>query len=150
MAAATLGELLRPAREQLEAAAGSSTGLRGESVTAVARTVGGIARTLSRYLADIAPYRVTEAIIAVGLDERAGAVVAAREAMRMVAASLCPGGEPAGEARAGAPDPLVAHLEAASTGLTAGRDLLRPISAPTLTGGGPNARTGPPSSPPSR
>ena len=126
MSTVTLGDLLGPARSHLEAA----TGLAGiaqpsESVTSAARLTGDLALGLSRYLDDIAPYSVDEAITRNDLERVARAAVDAREAMTMAAESLR-GGDvehdvPAGEP----PDPLVAHLAASAALLTAGRDLLR-------------------------
>ncbi len=125
MAATTFGELLGPARAHLDAATGSGGELGGDSVMAAARVMSRIAGALSRYLADIAPYGVAEAIIRTGLDEQAWAALDAREALRMAAGSLRPRGGSPCDFVVGAPGPLVVRLEAASASLTAARDLLR-------------------------
>jgi len=126
MTAATFGDLLGPARGHLGCAAGfPDSVLRGESAVAAAGVTGRLALTLSRYLADIAPYGMAEAITNRSLRPRIGAAVDAREALRMAVAALraaaagthSPGGEPAAPAAAG--------LAAAGDSLAAGRDLLR-------------------------
>ena len=126
MTAATFGELAGQARAHLEMAAGlPDTALRGESAIEGARVAGRMARTLSRYLADIAPYGMAEAVMNRHLGEPVRAVVDAREALRMAAMSLRGGvgdlGSPEGEA----PSPLSGHLSAAAVALAAGRDLLQ-------------------------
>jgi len=126
MTAATFGELVGQARAHLAAAAGlPDTALRGESAIEGARVAGRMARTLSRYLADIAPYGMAEAVINRHLDESMRAAVDAREALRMAAMSLRAGmgdlGSPEGEA----PGPLPVHLSAAAVALSAARDLLQ-------------------------
>jgi hypothetical protein len=126
MSAVTLGDLLGRARGHLDAAAGlAATAQCSESVVAAARLTGQLALNLSRYLDDIAPYTVAEAITRTDLERAARAAVDAREAMTMAADSLRDGDAehdvPAGEPR----DSLVAHLAAAAVLLTAGRDLLR-------------------------
>ena len=121
MSAVTLGDLLGRARSHLEAATGlAGTAQPSESVIAAARLTGDLALGLSRYLDDIAPYSVDEAITRNDLERVARAAVDAREAMKMAAESLR-GGDvehdvPAGEP----PDPLVAHL-AASAALLSSR-----------------------------
>ena len=63
MTAATFGDLLAPARAHFARAAGfPDSALRGECVIEAARATGRLAGTLSRYLADIAPYGMAEAI----------------------------------------------------------------------------------------
>lgn len=126
MTAATFGDLLGPARGHLAcAAAFPDNFLRGESAIAAAEVTRRLALTLSRYLADIVPYGMAEAITNPSLRPRMRAAVDAREALRMAAAALrtaaagtdSPGSESA--------DQLVASLAAAGDSLAAGRDLLR-------------------------
>lgn len=126
MSAVTLGDLLGQARGHLDAAVGlASTTQCSESVVAAARLTGRLALSLSRYLDDIAPYSVAEAITGNDLERTTRATVDAREAMKMAAESLR-GSDAEHHVSAGeTPDSLVAHLEAASGSLAAGRDLLR-------------------------
>jgi len=125
MTAATFGDLLGQARDHLARAAGfPDSGLRGESVIAAATVTGRLARTLSRYLGDIAPYGMAEAIANRSLHPRTRAAVDAREALRMAAATLHAGSAGAGDPGGELADPLAARLAAAAGSLTAGRDLL--------------------------
>ena len=126
MTAATFGDMLGPARDHLDAATGLTGSATGrESITAAARMTGRLALTLSRYLADIAPHDMAEAITSSELTPQIRAAVQAREALQLAAGHLrtgadhggTPGREPAG--------PLTARLAAAATALAAGRDLLR-------------------------
>jgi hypothetical protein len=126
MTAATFGELAGQARGHLEMAAGlPDTALRGESAIEGARVAGRMARTLARYLADIAPYGMAEAVINRHLDESMRAAVDAREALRMAAMSLRAGMGDLGSSEGEAPYPLPAHLSAAAVALSAARDLLQ-------------------------
>lgn len=126
MTTATFGDILAAAREHLDSATdltGSAVGR--ESITAAAGITGSMALTLSRYLADIAPYGMAEAITSSHLDAHIRAAAQAREALQLAAESMrtatrdyyIRGGEPA--------DPHTAHLAAAAAALAAGRDLLR-------------------------
>jgi hypothetical protein len=126
MTAATFGELVGQARAHLEMAAGlPDTALRGESAIEGVRVAGRMARTLSRYLADIAPYGMAEAVINRHLDESMRAAVDAREALRMAAMSLRAGMGDLGSPEDEAPFPLLVHLSAAAVALSAARDLLQ-------------------------
>jgi len=125
MTAATFGDLLGPARGHLGCAAGfPDSVLRGESAVAAAGVTGRLALTLSRYLADIAPYGMAEAITNRSLRPRIGAAVDAREALRMAAAALRAAAAGTHSPRGEPPAPAAAGL-AAGDSLAAGRDLLR-------------------------
>ena len=125
MMVATFGDLAGPGSLHLDAVAalpGSS--LHGQR--AAAREASRLAVTLSRYLADIVPLDEVEAIAGGQADGWERAVVDAREALKLAAASL----RPAAAADPALPDAevagsLAAHLGAAARSLTAGRDLLR-------------------------
>lgn len=125
MAAVTFGDLLDPARGDLVCAAGFPDDvLRGESALAAAAAARRLALTLARYLADIAPYAMAEAVMNYSLRPQIRAAVDGREALRMAAGAFraaagtdVPAGVP--------PDPVVAHLASARVPLAAGRDLLR-------------------------
>jgi hypothetical protein len=140
MAAATFGDVLAEARGHLDAATRlAATGLTGsaagrESITAAAGMTGCLALTLSRYLADIAPYDMAEVITSSELSSLMRAAVQAREALQLAAEGLrtgTPGDDTSGRGPAG---PLTARLAAAAAALAAGRDLLR-THATTGTGG---------------
>jgi hypothetical protein len=125
MAAATFGDLLALGREHLDPAAGlPDSALRGEPVIAAAPVIGRLALTLSRYLADIAPYTMAEVITSRYLSPRMRAAVAAREALHLAGAGLRSGNGHVGDAEPVQADPLSAGLAAAATFLAAGRDLL--------------------------
>ena len=126
MAAATFGDVLGAARRHLDAATGLTGSIADpESITASAQMTGRLAMTLSRYLADVAPYDMAEVITSSQLGAQMRAAVQAREALQLAAEGLrtatrdhdSPGPEPAG--------PLAGHLAAAAAALAAGRDLLR-------------------------
>jgi len=126
MTAAVFGELVGQVRAHLEAAAGlPDTALRGESAVGGAWIAGRMAHTLSRYVADIAPYGAAEAVINRHLDEPVRAAVDAREALRMAAMSLRAGLGGLRNPDSDVPFPLPAHLSAATVALAAGRDLLQ-------------------------
>jgi hypothetical protein len=125
MTAATFGDVLGAARRHLDAATGVTGSIADpESITAAAIT-GRLAMTLSRFLADVAPYDMAEVITSSTLGAQMRAAVQAREALQLAADGLRtgtrdqdrPGPEPA--------DPLTAHLATAAAALAAGRDLLR-------------------------
>ena len=122
----TFGDLLHRARGHLDAAAEvPDSALREESIVAAAQVTSRLALTLSRYLGDIAPGDIAEAITSSQLDPQVRSAVEAREALELAAEGLRadaygsgkPGGDPAG--------PLAARLAQAATALAAGRDLLR-------------------------
>ena len=124
MTAATFGDVLGAARRHLDAATGLTSSIADqESITAAAEMTGRLAMTLSRYLADVAPYDMAEVITSSTLSAQMRAAVQAREALQLAAEGLrtgtrdSPGPEPAA--------PLAAHLAAAAAALAAGRDLLR-------------------------
>ena len=126
MTTATFGDVLHRARGHLDAAAElTASATSRESITAAATMTGRLAMTLSRYLADIAPYDMAEAITSNELDPQIRAAVQAREALQLAADALrtcshdssAPGREPA--------DSLTARLAATAAALAAGRDLLR-------------------------
>ena len=122
---ATFGDLVGPGSLHLDAVASLPDGnLRGQP--AAAREASRLAVTLSRYLADIVPLDEIETLAGEQADRWERAVVDAREALKLAAASLRPAGaaEPA-DPEAELADPLAAHLAAAARSLTAGRDLLR-------------------------
>ena len=125
MTAATFGSLLGPVHARLEAAAGFDHAPGAEAVAAAARMAGRVAGTLARYLADIAPYGMAEAITSPALSAWSRQVVDAREALRLAEAGLRPGGPEQGVPGSGAADPLVGWLGEAAGLLAAGRDLLR-------------------------
>jgi hypothetical protein len=126
MSAVTLGHLLAQGRGHLDAAIGlAGTPQRSESVVTAARLVGQLTFGLSRYLDDIAPYSLDEAITRDDLERDARATVDAREAMKMAAEGLRDRDAEHDVYMVEPPDLLVAHLAAAATLLTAGRDLLR-------------------------
>ena len=126
MTSATFGDVLGAARRHLDAATGLTGSIADrESITAAAGMTGRLAMTLSRYLADVAPYDMAEVITSSTLSAQMRAAVQAREALQLAAEGLrtatrdqdTPGPEPAG--------PLAGHLAAAAAALAAGRDLLR-------------------------
>jgi hypothetical protein len=124
--AATFGDLLSPARGHLACAAGFPDNfLRAESAIAAAGVTSRLALTLSRYLADIVPYGMAEAITNPSLRPRVRAAVDGREALRMAAATLCTAAAGTDSPGRDSADPLVASLAAAGDSLSAGRDLLR-------------------------
>jgi hypothetical protein len=125
MTAATFGSLLGPVHARLEEAAGFDHSPGAATVATAAQMAGRVARTLARYLADIAPYGMAEAINSPVLDARVRAVVDAREALRQAEAGLPPGDQEHGAPGLGAADPLVRWLGEAAESLAAGRDLLR-------------------------
>jgi hypothetical protein len=126
MTAVTFGSLLGPVHARLEAAAGFDHAPGTEAVTAATQMAGRAAGTLTRYLADIAPYGMAEAITSPALDAWSQAVVDAREALRLAEATLRPPDDlDQGVAGSGAADPLVRWLGEAAGLLAAGRDLLR-------------------------
>jgi hypothetical protein len=126
MSPVTLGDLLTRGRGHLDAAIGlAGTPQRSESVVIAARLAGQLTFGLSRYLDDIAPYSVDEAIARDDLERDARATVDAREAMKMAAEGLHDRDAERDVFMGAPPDSLVAHLAAAATLLTAGRDLLR-------------------------
>jgi len=140
MSAVTLGDLLSRARGHLDASVAlAGTPQHSESVIAAARLTGQLARVLSHYLNDIAPYSADEAITRTDLERAARAAVDARQALQMAADGLrageadhgIPANEPAGS--------LAGHLAAAVTLLAAGRDLLRTHFS-TDPGGWPQRR----------
>ena len=148
---ATFGDLLGPARGHLARASGfPDYVLRGESAVAAAAVTRRLALTLSRYLADIAPYGLAEAVINPGLRPRIRAAVDGREALRMAAAAFRAAAAGAAGPGSGSPDPLVASLAAAGESLAAGRDLLRTHFAASPDGDRCSGRTGPRSSPRAR
>lgn len=125
MSVVTLGDLLGRGRGHLDAVVGlAGNAQRSESVVVAARLMGQLALGLSRYLDDIAPYSVAEAITGTHLKRAARAAVDAREAMQIAAESLHAGDGEHDVSPAGAPDSLVGHLAAAAALLTASRDLL--------------------------
>jgi hypothetical protein len=126
MTAATFGDVLGAARRHLDAATGVTGSIADpESITTAAAITGRLAMTLSRFLADVAPYDMAEVITSSTLGAQMRAAVQAREALQLAADGLRtgtrdqdrPGPEPA--------DPLTAHLATAAAALAAGRDLLR-------------------------
>ena len=126
MTVATFGDLLGPARGHLARAGGfPDYVLRGESAFAAAAVTRRLALTLSRYLADIAPYGMAEAVLNPGLRPRMRAAVDGREALRMAAAAFGRATAGAAGPGSGSPDPMVVSLAAAADSLAAGRDLLR-------------------------
>ena len=125
MTAATFGELIGQARGHLKMAAELPDITRGESAIEATLVAGRMARTLSRYLADIAPYGMAEAVIDRRLDESMRAAVDAREALRMAAMRLRVGVGDVGSPEGEAPGPLPVHLSAAAVALSAARDLLQ-------------------------
>lgn len=124
MTPATFGSLLGPVHARLEAAAGFDHAPGAEAVIAATQMAGRVAGTLTRYLADIAPYGMAETITSPALDGRSRAVVDAREALRLAEAGLRPGAPEQGMAGLGAADPLVGWLGETAGLLAAGRDLL--------------------------
>jgi hypothetical protein len=71
MSVATYGELLVSGRGHLDAAARlPDSALHTESVIAAMPVIGRLAITLSRYLADVAPYTMAEAITSRYLGQR--------------------------------------------------------------------------------
>jgi hypothetical protein len=125
MTTATFGSLLGPVHARLEAAARFDHTPAAGSVAAAAQMAGRIARTLTRYLTDIAPYGMAEAITSSALNARSRAVVDAREALRLAEAELHPGEHHYSAQGSGVEDPLVGWLGEAAGLLAAGRDLLR-------------------------
>jgi len=124
MTAATFGSLLGPVHARLEAVAGFDHAPGAEAVIAATQMAGRAAATLTRYLADIAPYGMAEAITSPALDSWSRAVVDAREALRLAEARLRSGVPEQGMAELGAADPLVGWLGETAGLLAAGRDLL--------------------------
>ncbi len=145
MTAATFGDVLAEARRHLDAATRltatrlTATGLTGsaagrESITAAAGMTGCLALTLSRYLADIAPYDMAEVITSSELSSLMRAAVQAREALQLAAEGLRTGSHGYDTSGRGPADPLTARLAASAAALAACRDLLR-THAITGTGG---------------
>ena len=87
MNAATFGELIRPAREHLAAAEWPEE-LDAATALATALATARIARTLSRYLGDVAPYRVVETVASPVLPDWVRAAVDARQALLAAAGTL--------------------------------------------------------------
>src|ERR1022692_737150 len=132
---ATFGDLAGPGSLHLDAVALPDSGLHGQPTAA--REASRLAVTLSRYLADIVPLDEVEAIAGGQADGWERAVVDAREALKLAAASL----RPAAAAESALPDAevagsLAAHLGAAARSLTAGRDLLRTHFSTSTVGPG--------------
>jgi len=126
MSVATFGELLGPARGHLARAAGfPDSALRAPSVIAAAAVTGRLALTLSRYLADVAPYGMPEAMLSRSLHPRMRAAVDAREALRMAASALQAAVAGTGRRGRQPADSLAGSLAAAAGTMAAGRDLLR-------------------------
>ena len=126
MTAATFGELVGQAHTGLELAAGlPDTALGGWSAVEGARVAGRMARTLSRYLADVAPYGMAEAVINRHVGEAMRSAVDAREALRMAAMSLRAGVGDLATPEAEPSSALPGHLSAAALALAAARDLLQ-------------------------
>src|SRR5262249_988240 len=100
---ATFGSLIGPVHARLEAAAGFDHAPGADAVIAATQMAGRAAGTLTRYLTDIAPYGMAEAITSPALNAWSRAVVDAREALRLAEARL----------RSGAPEGVVAGSEAA-------------------------------------
>jgi len=124
MSTVTFGDVLDRARGHLDAcAAVPDSALRGDSLTAAAEMTGRLAATLSRFLADFAPYSMAEAITSDDLDPQVRVAVVAREVLQLASASLRADDAAAGERWEG-PAGVAAELEAAGTTLAAGRDLL--------------------------
>jgi hypothetical protein len=130
----TFGDLIGQAREHLAEAGRLDGKLDSTSVLGAAEAMARIARTLSRYLADAAPFGVVETLVNPALADWARAAVDARQAMRTAAATLhrsTRSAEPelpaegSGEAVPETAAPAVGHLRAASVALSAGRDLLQ-------------------------
>jgi hypothetical protein len=124
MTAATFGSLLGPVHARLEAAAGFDHVPGADAVMMATQMAGRAAGTLTRYLTDIAPYGMAEAITSPALNAWSRAVVDAREALRLAEARLRPDAPEEVVAGSGAADPLVGWLGEAAGLLAAGRDLL--------------------------
>ncbi|MGO9080680.1 MAG: hypothetical protein ACLQDY_16810 [Streptosporangiaceae bacterium] len=126
MTAATFGDVRGPAQRHLDAAT-KLTGNAADrvSITAAAGMTGCLALTLSRYLADIAPYDMAEAITSSELNSLMRAAVQAREALQLAAEGLRTSNRGYDTLGRGPADPLTAQLAAAAAALAAGRDLLR-------------------------
>jgi hypothetical protein len=126
MTAARFGDFARQASGCLaEAAASLRSGQGDGDAAAAAGEIRRITATLASYLADLAPYDVVQAMTSGEVSSREQALVDAREAFRMAAASL----DPAEAAADSEPDParggpLTGELRGAGLALAAGRDLL--------------------------
>src|SRR5690242_3151177 len=123
MTAATFGSLIRPVQARLEAAAGFDHAPGSDAIVAAAQMTGRAAGTMMRYLTDITPSSMAEAITSPALEAWSRAVVDAREALRLAEASLLKPGRDLVESAAA--DPLVGWLGEAAGLLAAGRDLLK-------------------------
>jgi hypothetical protein len=126
MGAVTFGEVLDRARGHLDACAAiPDSALRGETIAGAAQVVSRVAVAVSRYLDDIAPYGLAEAIASDGPHTRVQAAVDARETLLLAAAHLRQEFPDSRDAGRGAAETVMAPLIAAGTALVAGRDLLR-------------------------
>ena len=126
MTAATFGDVLGPARRHLDAATGLTGSIADqESITMAAAMTGRLAMTLSRYLADVAPYDMAEVITNGELSAQMRAAVQAREALQLAADGLRTGTRDQDSPGPDLAGPLAGHLAAAAAALAAGRDLLR-------------------------
>src|SRR6266702_1967530 len=122
---ATFGDMAGRAGHHLDAAiTGPATVLSGEAAIAAGHELHRLALTLSRYLRDVAPYDEVEAVTSQDLPGWVPAAVGAREALQLAAASLRTDSAPGDAPGAEPTDSTVAHLAAAATSLSAGRDLL--------------------------
>jgi hypothetical protein len=126
MSAATFGDLLAPARRYLDAATqASGRAQHSAAIIETAQVAGRLARTLSNYLGDNAPYGMAEVITNGVLTPQMRAAVDAREALQLAAESLQIAADDAPGSGTQPAGPLAASLSAAATGLAAGRDLMR-------------------------
>jgi hypothetical protein len=123
--AATFGDIIGQVDPHLDAAITfPAMALDGDTALAAGHEIHRLALTLSRYLRDVAPHDVVEAVTSRDLPEWLRAAVDAREALQLAAASLRPKPGPVDVSVADPPGPVAAHLSAATTFLSAGRDLL--------------------------
>ena len=120
---AAFGDLAAAADQHLDAAITVPAMAVGEQAAlAAGAELHRLALTLSRYLRDVAPYDVVEAVTSRDLPEWTRSAVDAREALDHAAAILSAGSPGLTEAEPGSP--MVGHLSAAGLALAAGRDLL--------------------------
>ena len=120
----TFGDFARQVSASLaDAVARFDGGLGEQAAAAAAGEACRLIETLGSYLGDLVPYDEVEALASAEVGDRDQALVDAREALRMAAASLDPAQAP-GEQPAAGRGPVAAGLAAAAGSLAAGRDLL--------------------------
>src|ERR1035441_3426828 len=123
--ATTFGDIIGQVDPHLDAAIKfPAMALDGDTALAAGHEMHRLALTLSRYLRDVAPPDVVEAVTSRDLPEWMRAAVDAREALQLAAASLRPKPGPVDVSVADPPGPVAAHPSAAAAFLSAGRDLL--------------------------